>query len=195
MKSKTLEGPALEVKDILSHLVKDCEAKNLPIGYYQLLDEISRETPISALICSHNKKAVKMLKDYLNETRDIFASIEDLRTLQRDMPIIASIIEDVMKYENQIRKDDEISNYLPKCVAAILRSLIELKESFDNLAQEVDGEDPPKPSQPSAVAECYPTLPVHTEEENFHADKATDKGETKACQKCYPDVNFFSLLS
>ena len=53
-----------------------------------------------------------MLKDYLNETRDIFASIEDLRTLQRDMPIIASIIEDVMKYENQIRKDINEANSL-----------------------------------------------------------------------------------
>ena len=74
--------------------------------------------------------------------------IEDLRRLQRDMPIIASIIEDVLKYENQFRKEDEVSNFLPKCVSKILKSLLDLKNRFDKLAQEVDGEDPPKPCQP-----------------------------------------------
>ena len=47
--------------------------------------------------------------------------------------------------------------------------------------------DPPVPKQPTALAEIYPTLPAHTEEERFYADKHKDLGQDKSpCNKDYP---------
>ena len=66
--------------------------------------------------------------------------------------------------------------------------MFEVKLKFDKMSFELDGEEPPKPSQPSPFVEIYPNLPAHTEEEKHYADKKKDPDQdTLPCNKDYPE--------
>ena len=61
------EAYAEYVYQLLDFIKVECQSINLPIGYYGLFDELSRETSITALFSSHDTDAYLVLNNYLNE--------------------------------------------------------------------------------------------------------------------------------
>ena len=186
-KSQLPEHPHVRLAEkVLLHLKDECESKRIPIGYRLLFSELSLETPISALICSHSPKAIEMLRKFLSRDIDIFSSTENVLLMQKNLPIITECIYQIINYEKQIFPDKD--NYLPESVSNLLEAMINFKISFDDKAFALDGHLPPKPTQDDAKAEMYPDLPTHTEEELFYADKHKDPEEKRNCHKSYPEA-------
>ena len=173
------------IEKVLIHLRDNCNSRRVPIGYRYLLSELQKETPIIALICTHNPKSIELLLRYLNKEVDILTSKESLEILQDSMPIITESIYQIMEYEKQIFVDKD--NFLPESITDLLKAMVDFKLHYDQKAYELDGQIPPKATQSDPLAEVYPAYPTHTEQELFHADSNKDKDEDIICQKVYPE--------
>ena len=68
-------------------------------------------------------------------------------------------------------------------------SLLRFRDEFLSTAHKTDFEDPGPNLQPDVKAEIYPSLPQHTANEKFYADKYKDKNETQSCTKIYPETS------
>ena len=90
----------------------------------------------------------------------------------------------ILEYETQVLDSRE---FLSDAASNLILGMIQFNYDFEKLAKAVDGEEPPKPVKPSAMAEVWPSHEVHTEEENFFADKNKDPEESKNCNKDYPE--------
>ena len=155
------------ILDIFIHLKDNCDATSIPAGYYFLLDELSRETPISALLPSQNKAAITMLMEYLTGKDTLFNDIDKISIIKREFPIIFQCMYDILEYEKQVLGHED---FLSEPVNNLFLGLLHFNEKFLALAEELDGAEPPKPTQPSPAAEIWPNHPTHTEEENFWAE-------------------------
>ena len=146
------------------------------------LDEISRETPISALLSSYSEKDYKGLEKYLNDEIDIFKSSELIANFYDCFPVLAKSFKSILDLENKENND----NKLPKDVVTIVKLMVQLRYDFNDLARKLA---PPRitPSSgwESPSAEVYPGYPTHTMENQYFADQSKDKDEDKNCEKNY----------
>ena len=110
--------------------------------------------------------------------------MENLRMVKSEYPVIFQCMYDILEYEKQVLG---ASDFLSEAVNNLFLGILDFNNKFIQLAEQLDGSDPPKPTQPPAMAEVWPNYPPHTEEENFFADKSKDTGETKVCNKDYPE--------
>ena len=95
------------------------------------------------------------------------------------------IIVMILGFENS---DTEGRGFLPDCVNKLITSLLDFKEDFETKAKLVDDRDHSPPTQPEPLSEFYPSLPTHSENEAFYADKKRDSSDTSNCLKHYPEA-------
>ena len=121
------------------------------------------------------------MKDYLLEDDDIFSKVEETKLIFAEFPVIAFWIERIRKFTQ--------TKFLPKPASNLIMSLLRFRDEFVSTAHKIDFEDPGPNLQPDVKAEIYPSLPQHTANEKFYADKYKDKNETQSCTKIYPEAS------
>ena len=109
-----------------------------------------------------------------------------IQLIKKELPIVLEVLKAINDYENQVIVNDE--HFLSEPVVRIFKEMLKVKSRFEEKALELDGTEPPKPTQPAAFVEIYPTLPLHSEEEKHFADRYKDPEQDKApCNKDYPE--------
>ena len=170
---------------MLEFVLTKCEAVSLPVGYFGLLDELWRETPICVIFSSKNRQAYKIMNEHLQNENNIFDNLVNIQLIQKELQIVLEVIKAIKDYEDQVVASDE--NFLSEPVVRIFKEMLKVKSRFEEKALELDGTKPPKPTKPAAFVEIYPTLLLQSEEEKHFAYRHKHPEHDKApCNTDYP---------
>ena len=186
-----LDSNGRSVLDLLNRI--SSETKKLPSGYITLLDELKRETPISALLApySSNRQIYETFMDYLNNQTDIFASPNSIQIFVNNFPILINCIQKILKTENS--KTFVNSPYLPSDVAEIFKNLIKLRFEFDRKSRTVAAPRvKPKSDFVPPKADFFPSYPIHSMENNYKADKKPENSDKDECEKHFSSATSIS---
>jgi hypothetical protein len=142
----------------------------VPRQYWYLLEELSKETPISQLFSSYD------LVDY-----NIFeAYFKDFMLASR----MKSAFPTIMKIMRTIVQEDQF--FLPEEIKELLSATVNLRFKFNALARRnAVPRIKPNSDFTEPIAEVYPNNPVHTMENVYRADKEKDSNEDGGCNKDY----------
>ena len=164
--------------NLLKRLLTNSEG--LPQEYFLLFSELSKCTPISVLFPSHDDLEYKLLEMFLAQEFDMFSEYKTTKVITNAFPVIIKIFQNILAYER--------SKYLPEDVACILKCMLDLKSSYNDLARE---RTVPRKKPEGKPTECqvYPYYPVHTVKNTYLADSKSDKSEEKeTCNKIYNEA-------
>ena len=91
---------------LLEFLLTKCKAVSLPVGYFGLLDELWRETPINAILSSKNRQAYKILNEHHQNEHNLFENLVKIQLIKKEFPIVLEVIKVKKNYENQVLDSD-----------------------------------------------------------------------------------------
>ena len=145
--------------NLLKRLLTNSEG--LPQEYFLLFSELSKCTPISVMFPSHDDLEYKLLEMFLAQEFDMFSEYKTTKVITNAFPVIIKIFQNILAYER--------SKYLPGDVTCILKCMLDLKSSYNDLARE---RTVPRKKPEGKPTECqvYPYYPVHTVKNTYLAE-------------------------
>ena len=152
-----LDEKARSILEMLHRLAS--QRRVVPQGYLLFLNELSLETPVSALLpaYSSNRSLYEKMMKYLSQKLDIFSSFEHLEDIVNNFPVLSECIQQILECEQEKHK-----HFLPDDVASILKSLIKFRFEFDKLSKKVAApRQRPDENFMEPVADFFPSYPIH----------------------------------
>ena len=127
---------------------------------------------------------------YLNNKEDIFASPYTIALFINKFPVIIECLRSILRKGNANRVKK--CPFLPTDVSLIVKNMIKLRFSFDKLSRKVAAPRvSPQGSFVPPKADCFPSYPIHTKENQYTADKKDDTEDD--CEKLGRIVEVTSL--
>ena len=166
--------------NLISLLKRFLTKNQVPKEYFLLFSELSKCTPISVLLPSHDDVEYKLLEMFLAQEFDMFSEYKTTKVITNAFPIITKISQNILTYER--------TKFLPEDVANIFECMLHLKNKYNDLARERTVPRK-KPEGKPAESQVYPFYPVHTVKNTFLADSKVDKSDEKEnCNKIYNEA-------
>ena len=119
------ECAEVAVTTLLEFVLTKCKPVSLPVGYFGLLDELLRETPISAIFSSTKRQAYKFLNEHLENVHKIFENLVRIKLIKQELQIVLEVIKAIKDYEDRVIASDE--NFLSEPVVRIFKEMLMVK--------------------------------------------------------------------
>ena len=114
--------------NLISLLKRFLTKNQVPKEYFLLFSELSKCTPISVLLPSHDDVEYKLLEMFLAQEFDMFSEYKTTKVITNAFPIITKISQNILTYER--------TKFLPEDVANIFECMLNLKNKYNELARE-----------------------------------------------------------
>ena len=138
-------------KKIIDIVRRFSEKENLPESYVAFLAEITKNSPVAGFLQVTDRRALYLLREYCLRNVNLreISNLEDMKLVQRQLPIMWGMILNISREENNI--------WLPRDISAVITELLKIRhETFNNTPTRYSSDYVPYTESRDPNTEYYP---------------------------------------